>query len=572
MLAWMKELSEWPIGKPKRIASIMTACIAISIIPLLVFLGYSLHQSHELRSAQRLEQRIFGARLAATTVATELNGIREFGAWYSQSPEIRALMNDRNWNALSENMDRVVEHLPAVVRLFASDSEGRLWADSPRKPDVHGVDFSFRDWFKGAMDRQAVYLSHAYRRTAEPRIQVASMAFPVHNHNGKTTGIMVFQLSLDNILSWTANAPLEDSVRLTFIDHHQQYFEMNEDTGKVVLGKTPADYIDIPQTAIAAGGSDIIVRNDDQTVAVYAGVPGWNWGVYISESPETFFAGRNQERHAVLFVVGLMLGLCLVSAGTAFVLLQALARKERELTRTNAGLLSANRNLKEFTYAVSHDLRAPLRAMSGFAEALIEDQEAKLDDEGRQYLERIKAGSHKLGRMIEDLLAVARIPQTELKPRDVDLSRLVQDITEELQAVEPERTVHVRVQPDVKVRGDSTLLSLVLRNLLQNAWKFTRGRSQAEVEFGCEQTPEERIYFIRDNGAGFDQEYAHKLFTMFQRLHSEVEFEGTGIGLSASLQAIELHGGRIWAEGREGKGAVFRFTVPSSGTATSGRD
>lgn len=566
MLSRMKELPEWLVGKPRQIVSIVTVCVAITIIPLLIFLGYFLYQSRELQSTQRVEQRVFGARLAAAAVATEFDSIREFGVWYSQSPEIRALMNDKNWNALSEDMDLVVEHLPAVVRLFASDSNGRLWADSPRKPEVHGVDFSFRDWFKGAMDRQAVYLSHAYRRTAEPRIQVASMAFPVHNHNGEITGVMVFQLSLDNILSWTANAPLEDSVRLTFIDHHLQRFEMNEDTGKVVLNKTSADYTDIPQ---AAEGSDIIVRNDDQTVAVYATVPEWNWGVYISESPETFFTGRNQNLRAMALVVSLMLGLCLVAAGTAFVLLRALARKERELAKTNTGLLSANRNLREFTYAVSHDLRAPLRAMNGFAEALVEDQGEKLDDEGRQFLERIRVGSHKLGRMIEDLLAVARIQQTELRLQEVDLSRLAQDIADEFQAMEPDRTVNVRIQPNARVQGDSTLLTLVLRNLFQNAWKFTRECPQAEIEFGHEQVSGERIYFIRDNGAGFDQEYVHKLFTMFQRLHGEAEFEGTGIGLSASLQAIELHGGRIWAEGREGEGAIFRFTVPPGRTTGS---
>jgi signal transduction histidine kinase len=566
MLSRMKQLPEWPVGKPSRIVFIVTACVAIIIVPLLIILGYFLYHSHELRSTQRVGARMFEARLAAATVATQFDGIREFGSWYSQSAEIRTLVSDRNWNALSENMDRVVEHLPAVVRLFASDNEGRLWADSPRKPEVHGTDFSFRDWFKGAMDRQAVYLSHAYRRTAEPRIQVASMAFPIHDSNDETTGVVVFQLSLDNILSWAGNALLESSARLVFIDHDEQRFEIDEDTGKVVLRNKSADYIDTPLAATVTEDPAIVVRNDDQTVTGYAGGPGWNWGVHISESAETFFAGRNRERQTMLLATGLMLALCLVAAATAFALLRTLARKERELANTNTGLLSANRNLREFTYAVSHDLRAPLRAMNGFAEALVEDQGEKLDDEGRQYLERIRAGSHKLGRMIEDLLAVARIQQTELRLQEVDLSRLAQDIANEFQAMESGRTVNVRIQPNAIVQGDSTLLTLVLRNLFQNAWKFTRGCPQAEIEFGCEQAPGERIYFIRDNGAGFDQEYVHKLFAMFQRLHTEAEFEGTGIGLAASLQAIELHGGRIWAEGREGEGAVFRFTVPAGET------
>lgn len=145
MLSRMKKLPELPVDRPRRVVSIVTACVAIIIIPLLIFLGYFLYQSHELRSSQRVKERIFEARLAAATVASEFDSIREFGTWYSQSPEIRTLMSDRRWNALSDNMDRVVEHIPAVVRLFASDGEGHLWADSPRKPEVHGVDFSFRD-------------------------------------------------------------------------------------------------------------------------------------------------------------------------------------------------------------------------------------------------------------------------------------------------------------------------------------------------------------------------------------------------------------------------------------------
>lgn len=558
----MTQPATGPVGRPRRTVFIVAVCIGVTIIPLLTFLGYSLYQSYALQSGQRLEQRVFGARLAAATVAAELNSIREFGAWYSRSPEIRALMKDRSWQKLSADMDRVVDHFPAVVRLFASDSEGRLRADSPRKPDVHGADFSFRDWYQGVMENQVAYLSHAYRRTAAPRIQVASMAFPVQDGSGEITGVMVFQLSLDDILSWAGGALLQGRGRLTFMDHHQQSFELDKGTGKVVLSRPLTDGSGAAGQPADLERSGVVVRNNEQTVTVHAAVPGWNWSVRISESPDSFFADRNRNLNIMVLVVALMLALCVVAAGTAFSLLRALARKEGELRRANAELLSANRNLHDFTYAVSHDLRAPLRAMNGFSQALLEDQGAALDDQGRHYLERIKSGSHKLGRMIEDLLAVARIPQMELKLQEVDLTRLARDITEELQAMEPDRRVDVRIDPDMKVKGDLSLLALVLRNLLQNAWKFTRGREQAEIEIGWERASGERRYFVRDNGVGFDPEYTRQLFTMFQRLHSESEFEGTGIGLAAALQAIELHGGRIWAEGREGQGAVFRFTIP----------
>lgn len=537
----------------------VTACICITVIPLLLFLGYSLYQSYELQSRHLVQQRVFGARLAAATVASELNSIRVFGTWYSTAPKIRALVAEKKWAPLSRDMDRVVERLPSVVRVFASDAQGRLWADSPRKPDVHGVDFSFRDWFKGAMESQGPYLSHAYRRTAEPRIQVAAMAFPVHDRDDETVGVIVLQFSLDTVLSWAGN--LETGGHLTFIDQYERSFEVDRASGEIVVSKTPLDLSSFPGAISDAGYSDVVVRNDEQTVAVYAGVPRWSWGVYIAESAETFFAGRDQELRTIVLIVGLVLVLCLASAGTAFVLLRKLANKERALSRANAELLSANRNLREFTHAVSHDLRAPLRAMNGFAEALVEEQADKLDDQSRHFLERIRTASHKLGQMIEDLLAVARIPQMELQSRQVDLSATAGDIVEELRAGDPDRDVDVTIEPDLTTRGDPSLLTLVLRNLLQNAWKFTRDVERAKIELGREWREGEPVYFIKDNGAGFDPQYADKLFTMFQRLHNETEFEGTGIGLATALQCIELHGGRIWAKGREGEGAVFRFTT-----------
>lgn len=570
MSPWMKELSMRLLRSPKRIVLAVTACIGVTIISLLVFMGYSLFQSYELQTRQLIQQRMFGARLAAAVVASELNRIRVFGAWYSQSPGIRSLVSGERWETLSEDMDRVVENLPSLVRLFASDDQGRLWADSPRKPAVHGMDFSHRDWFKGAMEKQGAYLSHAYRRTAEPRIQVASMAFPVHDQDGDTTGIVVFQLSLDTILSWAANATLEGSERFRFIDQHDQIFGFDEDTGHVVVHATPADRPDFGATTTDAGGSNVLVRNDRQTVTVYARVPEWDWGVYIAQSPEDFYASRNEELRAISLVLGLLLILCVASTGTAFALLRVLVGKDAELTRANADLSSANRSLRDFSHAVSHDLRAPLRAMSGFSEALVEEQGTKLDEQGRHYLERIKAGSHKLAGMIEDLLAVAHIPQTALHLGEVDLSRLARDIVDDLQAGEPERRVDVGIHPGMKTRGDPTLLALVLRNLLQNAWKFTRGQVPAKIEFGREPGRDEPVYYVKDNGAGFDPKYAGKLFSMFQRLHNASEFEGTGIGLAAALQAIERHGGRIWAEGQKGEGAVFRFTVPSRVAAAHG--
>ncbi len=232
-----------------------------------------------------------------------------------------------------------------------------------------------------------------------------------------------------------------------------------------------------------------------------------------------------------------------------------------ELETTIGQLETANRELESFTYAVSHDLRAPLRHVGSFAGILVEDCRERLGDDGRGYLDRIVRGCGRMQEMIDSLLALSKIDQCELVFREVDLSEMTRGIAQELREGEPGRRVEFLIAEGVTAQGDPSLLRLCLENLLGNAWKYSSKCEAARIEFGISAENGETVYFVRDNGAGFDMAHADRLFVPFQRLHREEEFSGTGVGLATVQRIIHRHRGRIWVEAAPGRGATFSFTL-----------
>jgi len=233
----------------------------------------------------------------------------------------------------------------------------------------------------------------------------------------------------------------------------------------------------------------------------------------------------------------------------------------RVATRTRE-LREANRELEAFAYSVSHDLRAPLRAIDGFSAMLLEQQGDRLDAGGRAYLARVRSASARMGALIDSLLKLARYGRAELKREQLNLGRIAFEVESELRAAEPGRHVVVDIEPELFARGDPALVRGLLQNLVGNAWKFTRGRAPARIEVGRD--PGTGEFFVRDNGAGFNAEYAGKLFRPFQRLHADEAFTGDGIGLASVKRIVERHGGSLRAEGRPDEGATFWFTLPDA--------
>ncbi len=299
------------------------------------------------------------------------------------------------------------------------------------------------------------------------------------------------------------------------------------------------------------------------------GVAGREWTLYFATLAR-FEEGA--ESNLPAFVLASGLGVSLLLFGISWMLVRSRVLAERaskDLEDANRELEGTNRELEAFSYSVSHDLRAPLRTIDGFSQILQEDYEDKLDEEGVDYLGRVRAASKHMADLIDDLLDLSRVGRRPLSRERVDLSGLVAGIVEDFRVSEPGRKVEFVTEENVAAWADMGLLKVALENLLGNAWKFTSREPEARIEFGVQEDAGRPVYFVRDNGAGFDQDYSDKLFGAFQRLHGQEEFEGTGIGLATVARIIHRHGGRVWAEGRVGEGATFYFTLGGRDRRTS---
>jgi PAS domain S-box-containing protein len=237
------------------------------------------------------------------------------------------------------------------------------------------------------------------------------------------------------------------------------------------------------------------------------------------------------------------------------------ATLEQRVRERTAQLEAANRELESFSYSVSHDLRSPLRAIDGFSSLLAEENLSRLDESARGHIARIRAAAQRMGVLIDELLNLSRLSRSEMRRSRVDLSQLARDVVEEFERSGPKRAVTVTIEPGLEAEGDRTLLRVVLHNLLENAWKYTQNEARPRIEFGATTRDGVRCYFVRDNGAGFDMQYAGKLFAPFQRLHRAQEYEGSGIGLATVARIVHRHGGEVWAEAEVNRGATFYFSL-----------
>jgi len=263
---------------------------------------------------------------------------------------------------------------------------------------------------------------------------------------------------------------------------------------------------------------------------------------------------RNQEVDAVV--------------GTKNVLMLRLKETEEELKKQRdylhqlvRDLEAANKELESFVYSVSHDLRSPLRTINGFSEIVLQDYGDKLDNTGKEYLNRIKEATKRLTQLVDDMLKLFRIIKTEVNREDVNLSEMAQSIYDDLRQSQTNRSVEFIVAPKLLVNGDRQLLQILMRNLLENAWKYTSKCPNARIEVGFVTENGKKAYFVKDNGAGFEMKYADRLFLPFQRLHSDQEYAGNGIGLAIVQRVVQRHGGEVWTKAKVGQGATFYFTL-----------
>jgi PAS domain S-box-containing protein len=333
-------------------------------------------------------------------------------------------------------------------------------------------------------------------------------------------------------------------------DRRGRYIDVNA-AGCELLGWTREELCRMHVFEIVAPGDLPNVQAQREALLTGAVVRGsWNF----RRKDGTYFAGELSSR---LLPDGRMLGM-LRDVTEQLQLLRSL--EDRVAART-AEYAELNRQLESFAYSVSHDLRAPVRAIGAFSTVLQQEHSRQLDPEGHRHLQRIIAAASHMNELIEGLLQLAKVSHQTLRNEAVDLSQVVHDIIRTMREREPERTIDVACTELPRIRGDQRLLSIALYNLLENAWKYTSRSPHARVEVGCEADVDRTIFYVRDNGAGFDMQFAEHLFEPFRRLHSAKEFSGTGIGLATVARVVERHGGQIWAHATLDAGATFYFTL-----------
>jgi signal transduction histidine kinase len=557
------------------------AVLSLAAATVIATAAYSYREIDRELTALTLSRREAVAQLMATTLTEKFGRVVDIAISLSTNPQLQDLVAKKKWLEVDGILHNVPQDLPHIDRLFITDTGGTLKADVPAVPGAHGINLASLDWYREVSRNWQPYVSPAHLRVAPPQINIVAVAVPVKSVAGQVTGILVLHIHIEKLFEWVDGIQTDEEVSVYIVDSkgqmafhsgHQNHKKITDLSENTIVQKLRRDEKGVEV------GSDVMEQ--EESIVAYAPVSGYGWGVVVQQPVRSSLglAARDTQLRNLLAGYGIILLLGVMTAILALRVVSARQREEsdrrmkaeleRQVAERTSELQVANRELQSFSYSVSHDLRAPLRSIDGFSQAVIEDYAGQLDDQGRDYLCRVRAATQRMGYLIDDMLALSRVTLAEMQRVTVDLSELAAEVIVELQKNEPERSVDWRIEPGLVATGDAHLLRVLLVNLLGNSWKFTGKTANAKIEFGAMRntpipdTQGAMDFFVRDNGAGFDMTYAGKLFGAFRRLHTNAEFPGTGIGLATVQRIIHRHGGQVRGEGVPGRGATFCFSLP----------
>ena len=561
-----------------------TRWLQLAILPAVFVLGIlvavqSYRAIDEELTASATSRRTSLSYLAAITLTEKLDRVTDVGVSLATRLRFRDLVTQGNWAEAVKIMASVPKDFPGIDRIFLSDLSGRLMADIPEVPALHGRDFSFRDWYKGVSAGWKPYVSQVYKRAAAPQIDVVAAAIPIKSQAGDLVGILVLQVKLESFFAWLKEIDFGPQGQLYVVDR----------TGTLAFYPNlppqgePLSLAGFPLVQkVLAGGRGVEIAKDPlngaDNVAAFEPLAKYGWGVVAEQPVETTFATRDAQLHRVLIAYGLIAIFSLIAMYLGLRIVgqqrraaedaEAKAELERRVAERTAELQHSNQELESFSYSVSHDLRTPLRAIDGFAAILDEDHREAIGAAGRQHLATIRRNTQRMARLIDDLLDFARLGRTPIATRTIDMDALVRDVIRDLRGLLADaEKAEINLHTLPAAEGDATLLRQVWVNLLSNALKFSAGQDHPRIEIGGESAGDQCAYYIRDNGVGFDMNYDDKLFGVFQRLHGVDEFPGSGVGLAIVKRIVARHGGGVSAESVVGAGATFRFTLPRAAGA-----
>jgi signal transduction histidine kinase len=554
-------------GRPRwpGVAFMLSAVAA----PIVLMAAVSYAEIDRNLTALALSRRQALVFLAASTLKSNLDRLRDIGVSLATRVRFRELVARGRWIEAVGILKGVPQTFPFVDRVFLADRDGTLLADTPELPGVRGTNFSFRDWYQGVSRGWEPFVSEVYKRAAEPRSNVFAVAVPIKGDGGQILGILVLQIRLGMLLDWARGIEVGPGGFMYLVDRKGHLAAHPDHAPESEIADYSAEW---PVRMVLQGERGIEQSprpGAGRHVYAYEPVPGYGWGVVAQQPAATAFAARDATLRKVLWAYGLII---LFSASLTYTILRALidrklaeeqiARLNADLNRRAGELEASNNELAAFSYSVSHDLRAPLRHVAGFVEMLQSHCAASLDQTAQRYVDRIRKAALQMGMLIDDLLAFSRMGRTEMRNARVDLARLVREAVSGVEENAAGRRIVWTIGDLPEVEADPPMLRLVLSNLLSNAVKYTAPRTEARIEIDARVAGGETIVRVRDNGVGFDMQYASKLFRVFQRLHTADQFEGTGIGLANVRRIIHRHGGRTWAEGEPDRGATFYFSLP----------
>ncbi|MBI2907425.1 MAG: HAMP domain-containing protein [Chloroflexi bacterium] len=600
-LPWLEERAHL-IALDSLRARLTLAFSAGAVVPLLLVVPIALGMQEEAAVARSLAQHRALAEDAAQEVA-------DFVSYHSAA--VIALGNqpgllEAPLAAQRQALRAVQAAYPAALTVNIVDLAGNQRARSDDFPLTWVGDSPN---FQRASRTRRVDLFLA--RRPETGRSILAIVAPVLDQSGEAKGFVAASVETTRFSNVLARIPTMGAAAAYLVDEQGRLIAATDPSASAFADLSGEPAVGALLRGEEAGSFRSGQGPDDRLVG-YARVAGLSWGVVVEEPVAVVVAESRRQRDAAFpgtLAVGALaaaLGVALshgmvqplrevirtvgrIAAGsfdpdpsgpspsiselrqlTSSVdqmrtrLRHATAESERLLAETQrhaAELDIVNRELHAFNYSVAHDLKTPLRAMKGFSQAVLELYGDKLDEQGRKYLTSVHRGSKRMEDYLDALLELGRIARAEMKRQRVDLSRMASETAGGLQSLDPKRSVEFIIAPDVVVFGDRDLLRLALENLLGNAWKFTSKHAAARIEFGVADLDGQRAYFVRDDGAGFDMEFAHKLLVAFERLHDESEFPGLGAGMAMVQRIIARHGGRVWAEAKVERGATFYFTL-----------
>jgi len=502
------------------------------------------------------------AHISATVVKERFDRLGAIGRSLATRVQFRKHVEANEWDAAGDILKEVPPTFPEIERIFLSNIEGILMSDTPAMAGVRGRSFADRDWYRGVTSDWEIYVSEIYQRAAEPRLNVIAVAIPIFNSANAPSGIMVLQVRSEVLFDWADEISVGEHGLFYVVDSHGHIAAHPAlDPQGAILRIADNPLVEL----VLSGVSGIQRANDpitnDECLAAYEVVPEYNWGVFAQEKMSSVDAGR---RKTLISITSVYLGVLALAAGLAVWLTRLLERNIQlslKLQEHAAGLEYVNRELDSFSSSVAHDLHAPLRGIVSFSSILSEDEAARLSSEGKETLQRIVAAGHRMQEMIESLLSLSKVNSWQLQRTPVNIRAIVDSAISELMSVVRDREIQFSLGDLPVCEGDPSLLRQVFQNLISNAVKYSRHQEHAVIEITSSVVDEERVWCVRDNGAGFEMAHAKRLFRVFERLHSQEEFEGIGLGLAIVQRIVRRHGGRIWAEAKKNEGAAFYFTL-----------